>query len=119
MKISIKSIALACVMSVGMIAQATAGSSQAGHITELWVNDGGRHNVAFLSVGQSYTSPCNPDGKPIYYILDLTDPSMEFAFKLALEAYMSGKKVNLWGDGSCYPGLSDEKLKSIAVLAKS
>ncbi len=84
-----------------------------GEITELWINDGSYSNVAMISMGTSFSSPCYSTDLR-YLILDFSQSGMKEAYALALAAYMSGIPITMAGSGSCH-GIV-EKLQYINVI---
>ena len=84
-----------------------------GEITELWINDGSYSNVAMISVGTSFSSPCYSTDLR-YLILDFSQPGMKEAYSLALAAYMSGTPVTMAGAGECHGII--EKLQYINII---
>jgi len=102
---------IACVGIVLVAFNATASPQLSGTITELWVNDQGRSNVVFISVGTSFSSSCGATS--VYLIIDLSEPSMKEAYAMALSASMAGRTVQMGGTGVCYQQW--EKLKYIYI----
>ena len=84
-----------------------------GEITELWINDSTRTNIAFVSIGQYFDTPCR-EAQTNYLIMDFSEPSMKEAYSMALAAFMSGKEVSIKGIGQCFGDL--EKLKLINIF---
>lgn len=84
-----------------------------GKISEIWINDGSNTNIAFVSVGQNFSTPCRPS-ETQYLIMNLTEPSMKEAYAMALAAYMADKEVTIAGGGVCHG--THEKLKYINLI---
>lgn len=84
-----------------------------GKVTEIWINDGSNTNIVFVSVGQSFSTPCR-ESDVRYLVMDLTEPSMREAYSMTLAAYMAGQEITMAGNGSCH-GIH-EKLKYINMI---
>lgn len=82
-------------------------------ITELWINDNSNSNIAYVSVGQNFSSPCR-DSEIRYLVMDLAEPGMKEAYSMALAAFMSDKSVTMAGKGECM-GIR-EKLQYINMI---
>lgn len=84
-----------------------------GKVTEIWVNDNSTTNIAFISIGENFSTLCNSN-ETRYLILDLSEASMKEAYSMALAAYMADKSVTIAGNGNCYG--QSEKLKYINMI---
>jgi hypothetical protein len=94
-----------------LASSASASPPLEGYITELWVNDGYNSNIAYVSVGTSFTSSCGATS--VYLIIDFSLPAMKEAYAMALAANMAGRSVRMAGVGACYG--QNEKLNYIRV----
>ena len=96
--------------SVVAVSNANASPQLYGVVKELWVNDSGHSNVAYILVGDTtFSSPCgSPSG---YMVMDLSEAGMKEAYAMALSAFMGGVNVRAAGVGACYG--QHEKLKWI------
>jgi hypothetical protein len=111
MKHMMSMILFASLCSLWPLSSANASPPLEGTITELWVNDGYNSNIAYISVGTSFTSSCG--ATTIYLIIDFTVPAMKEAYAMALAANMAGRSVRMAGVGACYG--QNEKLNYIRV----
>jgi len=84
-----------------------------GQIAEIYVNDNSRSNIIFLSLNQSFSTPCR-ETDLAYLVMDLNEPSMKEAYSMALAAFMGNKTVSVAGKGECLGSL--EKLQYIYMV---
>ena len=101
--------------SVLFTGTALSNTDMKGQVSELWVNDHGRDNIAFIAVGKTYTSSCS-EASSRYLIMDLSKNGMKEAFSIALAAYMSGVEITIGSVGGCIGANNPEELKYINLI---
>lgn len=91
-----------------------ASNTIKGQITELWVNEDSVTREIYISTGETYAGPCSVR-ESRYLVIDLTQPGMEAAFDLALNALLEEKGIAMKGTGQCYATSQHETLESIRL----
>jgi len=111
-----KKNAFAFFASLAAISAASAGQIQNTTIKSLWVNDSS-FNAVFVEPTKQLTIPCGGAGttQGKYFMFDESLPNSKEIYSMVLAAKISGKAVTIGGDGTCYPGTYQEKLRYIYI----